>query len=600
MTKIKTDKIIEAAMNAFHNNKTAYAFELLNHSLLEDSNNIDILNALGDLNYLSDHMTKALDSWEKSLAIDIGQVDILFNAALIYHQNNEYKKALELYNRLLSINPNDVETLNNRGNVYRKLGIYDKAIEDYKSALEKGFKTFEVFYNLAISYDETRLYENAIHSYASALSLNSNVPEIYLNFANSLTTLGMYNEALNIINQGEHTGCGHDKAKLLNAKGIVFFYQYKWREALECFDRAIDIDKDYAEALNNKGLIFMYREKSGSEYFISALKIKPDYFEAQFNLATFYLSTGKYEQGWQAYESRRELLNYKKFKSLSWLGQEDVKNKTVLVYHEQGFGDFLQFCRYLPMLEKMGAKIWLEIPKPLQSIALSLDCKIKLVENVEDGFDYHCPIMSLPLALKTNIENIPVQKKYLHADTEKIIAWGKKLESKKRFRIGVVWQGGTRKNDPKSWSANNRRNININLLQELFTHDIDVFSLQKGTGAEKELEIFTKENPHLIIHDYTDMLLDFGDTAALIENLDLVISVDTAVAHLSAALGKETWVLNRFDTCWRWFLDHRTSSPWYPSVRIFTQKEPGQWESVMSEVVEELKNYMKNNIKELH
>jgi tetratricopeptide (TPR) repeat protein len=590
MTKIKTDKIIEEAMNAFHNDKAEEAFELLNQELLEDLNSVEILNTLGDLHYQSDNPTGALNFWEKSLVINHDQVDILFNVALIISQNNEYKKALELYGRVLAINPNDVESLNNRGNVYRKLSMYDKAIEDYESALENGFKTFEVFYNLAISFDELHLYENAIHSYASALNLNSNVPEIYLNFANSLTILGRYEEALNIINQGELVGGARDQAKLINTKGTVFFHQYKWREALECFDRALDEYKDYAEAINNKGLIIMYRDKSGSEYFISALKIKPDYFEAQFNLATFYLSTGKYEQGWQAYESRRELLNYKKFKSLSWLGQEDVKDKIVLVYYEQGFGDFLQFCRYLPMLDRMGAKIWLEIPKPLQSIALSLDCKIKLVESVEDGFDYHCPIMSLPLAFKTSIKNIPVQKKYLHADTEKIIEWEKKLGSKKRFRIGVVWQGGTRKNDPRSWSVNNRKNININLLKELFIQDIDIFSLQKGAGAEKELEIFKRENAHLTIQDYTDMLLDFSDTAALIENLDLVITVDTAVAHLSAALGKETWILNRFDACWRWFSDHRTSSPWYPSVRIFTQKEPGKWEGVMSEVVIELKN----------
>jgi len=591
MTKIKTDKIIEEAMNAFHNNKIKEAFELLNGSLIEDFNNIDILNALGDLNYLSANTIKALDFWEKSLANNPSQVDILFNAALIYHQNDEYKKALELYSRLLVINPNDVESLNNRANVYRKLSMYVKAIEDYESALEKGFKTFEVFYNLAISFDELHLYEDAIRSYAYALNLNSSVPEIYLNFANSLTTLGRYEEALNLINKGKLIK--HDEAKLLNSEGIVFFYQYKWQEALRCFDRVIAINKDFAEAYNNKGLIYMYSDSNKSEdWFISALKIKPDYLEAKFNLAVLYLSSGKYEEGWQAYECRRELLRFKKFNTPSWVGQEDVKEKIVYVYYEQGFGDFIQFCRYLPMLGAMGAKIWLEIPKPLESVALSLDCKFKLVENIEDGFDYHCAIMSLPLALKTSIKNIPAPKKYLHADSKKVIAWGEKLGVKKLVRIGVVWQGGHRKNDPRSWSVNNRRNININLLQELFSQNIEILSLQKGAGAVKELEIFKKENTHLTIHDYTDMLLDFSDTAALIENLDLVITVDTAVAHLSASLGKETWILNRFDACWRWFADQRTSSPWYPSVKVFTQKEPGEWEGILSELVQELKKYI--------
>jgi len=556
MCRLKIDRAIEKAMNAFHNNKVEEAFELLNQELSEDLNSIEILNALGDLNYLSDNLTGALNFWEKSLAINIDQVDILFNAALIYHQNNEYKKALELYNRLLSINSNDVETLNNRGNVYRKLSIYDKAVGDYKSALEKGFKTFEVFYNLGVCLNELGLYEKAIQSYISALNLNSNIPEIYLN------------------------------------KGIVLFNQYKWDEALENFDKAINIDKDCAEAYNNKALIYMYKEKSKSEEnFVAALKIKPEYLDAKFNLATFYLSNGRYEEGLKAYECRHEL-KLKRFHSAPWLGYEEVRDKIIFVYPEQGFGDYIQFSRYLPILEAKGAKIWLEVPKALESVIQTLNCKFKLVENVKDGFDYHCPIMSLPLALKTTVENIPAPKKYLHADTKKIIAWEKKLGSRIRHRIGIVWQGGHRKNEPKTWSVNRKRNININLLKELFALNIDIFSLQKGADAAKELEIFMRENKEITLYDYTDSLLDFSDTAALIENLDLIITVDTAVAHLSASLGKETWILNRFDTCWRWFSDHRSKSPWYPSVKIFTQKVPGRWDSVIREAITELRKYI--------
>jgi tetratricopeptide (TPR) repeat protein len=556
MCRLKTDRIIEEAMNAFHNNKVEEAFELLNHELLEDLNSVEILNALGGLHYQSDNLTGALDFWEKSLAINDNQVDILFNTALIYQQNNEQKKALELYSKLLAINPHDIESLNNRGNAYRKLNLYVRAIADYESALANGFKTFEVFYNLGVCLNELGLYEKAIHSYSSALNLNLNIPEIHLN------------------------------------KGIVLFNQYKWDEALESFDKAIDLNKDCAEAYNNKALIYMYKEISQSEEnFVMALKIKPNYLDAQFNLATFYLSNGRYEEGLKAYECRHEL-TLKRFHSVPWLGQDEVKGKVVFVYPEQGLGDFIQFCRYLPMLEAMGALIWLEVPKPLESIILSLGCKFKLVQDIKDGFDYHCPIMSLPLALKTNIKNIPAPTKYLHADPKKIIIWRKKLKQQKRLRVGIVWQGGHRKNDTKTWSVNRKRNININFLKELLLQDIDIFSLQKGADAIKELEIFMKENIHITIYDHTDTLLDFSDTAALIENLDLVITVDTSVAHLSASLGKETWILNRFDTCWRWFSDHRTSSPWYPSVRIFTQKEPGKWEDAVSEIVQELKKYI--------
>lgn len=542
MISSNTEKIIEDAVNAFHNNRASDAFKTLNQSLQADPENVGILNTLGDLYYLSNNIMKAHDLWDQSLTINPRQVDIIFNIALIHTQNNAYTKALEAYNNLLDINPNDVDSLNNRGNLFLKLFMYDRAVEDYKSALEKGFNRFEVFYNLAICINELGLYKDAINFYNTALALNPRAPEIY----------------------------------------------------------------------NNMALIYMYIDsKKAKDLLMQALNIKSDYGEAQYNLAILYLSTGEYEEGWRAYETRHNLKQFNFYKdryqlnilrenSSPWLGQEDVKGKILYVYPEQGFGDFIQFCRYIPILESMGAIIWLEIPKPLRSIISSIDCKYRLVENIQNGFDYQCPIMSLPLALKTNINNIPAPKKYLHAESRKIIIWGEKLGIKKRLRAGIVWKGGFHKKDPRSWSVNNRRNININLLEELFIQDIDIFSLQKGADAEKELEIFKKVNTHLTIHDYTDMLLDFGDTAALIENLDLVITVDTAVAHLSASLGKETWILNRFDNCWRWFSDHRTSSPWYPTVRIFTQKVPGQWEGVVSEVVIELKNSIINNIKKFH
>lgn len=534
MITTNTEKIIEDAANAFHNGRPSEAFKTLNQSLLVDPKNIGILNTLGDLYYLSSNIMKALDSWNQSLAINPRQVDIIFNIALIHTQNNAYTKALEAYTNLLDINPNDGDSLNNRGNLFLKLFMYDRAVADYKSALEKGFNTFEAFYNLAICFNELGLYKDAINFYISALALNPMAPEIY----------------------------------------------------------------------NNMALIYMYVDTNKAKDFLMyALNIKPDYVEAQYNLALLYLSTGEYEEGWRAYETRHNLKQFNFYKdrhqlnilrenSSPWLGQQDIKGKILYVYPEQGFGDFIQFCRYLPILESMGAKIWLEIPKPLISIISSIDCKYKLVKNIQNGFDYHCSIMSLPLALKTNINNIPAPKKYLYAEAKKIITWGEKLGIKKKLRVGLVWQGGSHKNDLNALRANKRRNININLLKELFAQDIDIFSLQKGTDAIKELEFFKKENINIKVHDYTDMLIDFSDTAALIENLDLVITVDTAVAHLSAALGKETWILNRFDACWRWFSDHRTSSPWYPSVMIFNQQEPGQWASVISEVVTEVRNYI--------
>jgi hypothetical protein len=245
-----------------------------------------------------------------------------------------------------------------------------------------------------------------------------------------------------------------------------------------------------------------------------------------------------------------------------------------LIHAEQGLGDTLQFCRYLPLIDPRH-KVIFEVQTPLVDLMQQIpgvDSVVALGAPLPD-FDAYCPIMSLPLVFKTTLDTIPNQTPYLRADPAKVELWATRLEVAQGLRVGLVWAGGARPNQPELESVNRRRNISLATLAPLLqTRGVSFVSLQKGPPASEAHAL----SPGLPLLDFTDDLHDFTDTAALVETLDLVIAVDTAVAHLAAAMGKPVWLLNRFDTCWRWLLN-RDDSPWYPTLRIFRQPAPHDW-----------------------
>jgi hypothetical protein len=250
-------------------------------------------------------------------------------------------------------------------------------------------------------------------------------------------------------------------------------------------------------------------------------------------------------------------------------------------------GDRIQFCRYAKLVADLGATVIFETESQLKDLLGSLDGVAQVVErgNALPDFDYHCPLLSLPRAFRTTLSSIPAHVPYIKSNVGKVVYWKEQLgERKTKLRVGLVWSGGFRPNRPELWSANNRRNIPLAALAPLKHLDIQFYSLQKGQPAESELTELTAgdwNGPDII--DFTCQLHDFSDTAALIENLDLVIAVDTSTSHLAGALGKPVWILNRRDSCWRWLLG-RNDSPWYPTVRLYRQRAPGDWDDVVQRV----------------
>jgi hypothetical protein len=356
------------------------------------------------------------------------------------------------------------------------------------------------------------------------------------------------------------------------------------------------------EGYNNRGVILheMRRLSEGIRDLTRALELKPEFDEARWNRSMLLLTVGDFEQGWQDYEARFKatvsIVCNREYDKPRWTGVEPLEGKTILIVGEQGLGDTLQFCRYIPLVAKLGAKVIFESQVQLVEIMKRLEGVSEVVPTYFPGgtmpeYDYYCALISLPLAFKTRLENIPASVPYISADPIKVRQWGNVLGPKTKPRVGLVWSGGISNDQQDSTATKRRRNMSLFQLAGLRAADVEFISLQKGQPAEGELAEAKRvgwDGPDIL--DYTDRLKDFSDTAALIENLDLVIAVDTSTPHMAAALGKPTWIMSRFDACWRW-LDQREDNPWYPTVRLFNQRKPLEWDQVIEEVIIALKKY---------
>ena len=548
------------------------------------------------LDYLNSSNLSSADLYLKqALRLQPNNPHILRLLGVIAAQKNDHQEALNYFNSSIKILPKNALTLSNIGNIFLATKNYSMAMENYDKALQLDPKYDEAWSNRGNLLYELAQYEDALKNHHQALSLNPNNSDAWTNAGNALNELKRYEEAL----------VYHEKALTLKSngcdiwsnKGVTLQRLKRYDEALEHQDKALSLDPSYAKGWYNKA-VTLHQLKRCSEAvtcYDQAIALEPENVDAHWNKSLLKLTLGEYAEGWQLYEWRWKT-EFQKSTARSyaqplWLGEQSLENCTILVFAEQGLGDTIQFCRYITLLSDLGAKVILEAPEALLKTLESLQGVNKLIPmgSIPPAFDYYCPLLTLPLAFKTHVATIPNRVPYLKPDPHKAAHWKEVLGTKNRLRVGLVWSGGFRPNQPELWEVNERRNIPLHQLAQLNLPAVDFYSLQKGEEAKATLlssESSGWNGPKLI--DYTDQLVDYSDTAALITNLDLVISVDTSVVHMAGALGKPVWVLNRFDTDWRWFLD-RTDSPWYPSATIFHQPNPGDWDSVVVKVKEELK-----------
>ena len=301
------------------------------------------------------------------------------------------------------------------------------------------------------------------------------------------------------------------------------------------------------------------------------------------------LLDGQFAQGWQEYEWRWKkegtikTAGFRNFPQPLWLGAEPLRNKTILLYGEQGLGDTIQFCRYMSLVAKFGAKVILEVQRPLVKLLKNLEGVSHIIAKGDTvpAFDYQCPLLSLPLAFKTELNTIPPAAKNITSDNEKNSKWQSKLGGKSKPRVGLVWSGSTgHKND-------HNRSLTLTELLPHLPSNVDYVCLQKELRDIDKVAL--EKNSH--IQFYGDALEDFTDTAALCDLMDVVISVDTSVAHLAGTLRKPTWVLLPYSPDWRWLLD-RDDSPWYPSAKLYRQEKIGNWNGVLEKLMRDLEKFV--------
>jgi tetratricopeptide (TPR) repeat protein len=360
-------------------------------------------------------------------------------------------------------------------------------------------------------------------------------------------------------------------------------------EALQDFTKAIALEPQNGVFRFNRGATFLDqgRYAEALEELGAAMALSPGLPNARLSAAFAHLATGSFERGWQLYQSRREVSHNARPAMDGpplWLGDAPLDGRTILLRAEQGFGDTVQFCRYAAQIKAAGARVILRVPRSLLGLMHTL-CGVDVLSSEDEPLpeaDLQCLLMSLPLALGLS-KPYSGGSAYLSADPHKVRAWRRRLGDAGTVRVGLVWASGKRSDPELDWVGRSR-DVPFEQLRRLKGLDVQFVSLQKGEAAEKELRQACStgwDGP--AIFDVTEELVDFSDTAALIEALDLVISVDTATAHTAGALGKPVWLLNRHGGCWRWGVSGEDSA-WYPTMKIYRQTRFGQWEDVLDRV----------------
>jgi hypothetical protein len=342
---------------------------------------------------------------------------------------------------------------------------------------------------------------------------------------------------------------------------------------LACYDRTIALKPDYAQAYGNRGtcLEAMMRPDDAMSSYRDALAVSPDDAQAHWNLAVNRLRAGDFKTGWIESEWRWKCgalgLGQREFARPLWLGVEPIEGKTLLLHSDQGLGDALHFCRYAALVAARGARVILEIDPPLRELASSLEGVSEFVAKGEapPDFDYHCPLGSLPLAFDTTLDTIPATVPYLSVG-KNARDWQARLGTRKLLRIGLVWSGNP------NHANDHKRSIALETLLPLSKVEAQFVSLQKDLRPGDAAILRERSD----IVDVGPELESFSDTAALLQHLDLLISVDTSIAHLAGALGRPVWVFLPYLPDWRWLLD-REDSPWYPTARLFRQTEAATW-----------------------
>jgi tetratricopeptide (TPR) repeat protein len=523
-------------------------------------------------------LEQALAAYEQALQLQPGYFDVLHHIGILAYQAGDHATAEQFLYAAIEIDGSTAPVWNALGNVMKARGRLDAALAGYGQALSIDPAYFDAHYNCGNALQALGRYEEALASYDSAIALDAGTAQAWNNRAAVLQQLGLLDEALASLDIVLRLQPGHAEAH--NNRGNVLTRQHRSEAALESFELALACRADYADAFVNRAKLLkdLGRFDAAQADLERAIELEPELAAAHWNLGLLALLRGRLAQGWQGHEWRWKVdqlmlgRERRRFDQPLWLGQQDPAGKTILLWPEQGLGDTIQMARYAGLLAARGATVILEVQPPLARLMTGLAHRVLAQGEALPAFDFHCPMMSLPLAFGTELATIPSEPSYLQADGGRIAQWKALLGPAPKLRVGLAWSGNpVHKND-------HNRSIAFDKFAEVLTPACEFVSLQKE-HREADAPLLAAA----AVRDASAELHDFADTAALCAAMDVIVAVDTSIAHLAGALGKPVWILLPYAPDWRWLLE-RGDSPWYPGARLYRQQLGEDWSAVLARV----------------
>ena len=588
MNEVEKEKF-EQAVNFEIQGKFIEALECLDYLINARSDFEEAINLKGIVLTKLGKVDDALDTFDHGLKINANYADFYYSKGVVLFKIGQLQQAIGYFKKALTKKPHFAKASNNLGIVFMTLGQTNEALKYFNNSITYDPEFAQAHYNKGYACHNLEKDDQAMVCYDRALEIDPNYSDAWNGKGEILIKKEAYDDALTALNNAL---INDDKNALaLSNRSTVHTSLMSFDQALIDIQASLEIDPNNPDTLYNKGVLLnkLGKHKDALFCYEKSLEIRPNHTQTTWNKSLIDLLLGKWKEGWEGYESRfNRPKNTEKYffcEGKNWRGLESLTGKTIFIQCEQGYGDTIQFCRFLKPLCDQGADVIISAPQTLFPILERLPLSLIIIKagEIPEKFDYCCPLMSLPFALGVTVENMETPSSYITSDPNREVPFSH-LDKAEKLNVGIVCSGRpTHTND-------HNRTLSLSLLKPLFDLDCDFHMLQKEYRDE-DLQLLD-ELPN--VEDHCERLNDFSDTAALISKMDLVISVDTSVAHLAGALGKSIWILLPFAPDYRWMLES-TNSPWYQSAVLYRQSSIGQWKDVINNLKNDLKHKIVGN-----
>ena len=584
MAQLTIQHVFDLALQHHHAGRLQEAERLYRQILARQPEHAVAMHHLGLIAHQVGRNDEAVELIRRAIALSPNYAEAHSNLGIALADKGHLDEAIAAFRQAIALRPNFAGAHSNLGNALKDNGHRDEAIAAYRLAIALKPNYAEAHNNLGNALKDKGQRDEAIAAYRLAIALNPNHAEAHNNLGNALADRGQRDEAIAAYRLA--IALNPNLAEVHNNLGNALRYQGQLDEAIASFRQAIALKSTLAEVHNNLGAAL--RDQGQLHEAIAAYRraiaLNPNHAEAHSNLAIALLSRMDFQQGWEEYEWRWKCKDFpaplRNFTQPQWDGRP-LEGRTLLLYTEQGFGDAIQFIRYLPLVAQRGGRIIIACQAELERLfqTMAERCQIVAYGQPLPAFDLHCPLLSLPRVFGTTLANIPKIVPYLSPEPALVDAWSRTLGSADgQLRVGLAWAGNPQ------FKADRTRSLNLQQLAPFAAaRGVKFYSLQKGPAGEQA----KNPPPGLDWVDLGPELNHFADTAAVMSLMDLIVTTDTSVPHLAGALGRPVWVMLQFVPDFRWLLE-REDSPWYPTMRLFRQNSRGDWDSVVKRVVEAL------------